>query len=201
MNTLKTERRDLAEKAKRLRREGFVTGNLFGHQIEGSIPLKMDRREAEKVLKSHRKGSKLTLELEGKTYPVLVKEIQYNPIRGQFDEVDFQALVADEMVRSVAEVQIHNHDKVQEGVLTQELEEISYSALPQDLVEKVVIDVASMKVGDSITVGDLEIAKNPKIHLHTDRSAVIVSVNAANAHQVQTEEAAAETAEETPAAE
>ena len=38
MNTLKTERRDLAEKAKKLRREGFITGNIFGHQIEGSIP-------------------------------------------------------------------------------------------------------------------------------------------------------------------
>ena len=25
-------------KAKKLRREGFVTGNLFGREIEGSIP-------------------------------------------------------------------------------------------------------------------------------------------------------------------
>ena len=121
MNTLKTERRDLAEKAKKLRREGFITGNIFGHQIEGSIPVKMTRPEVEKVMKTHGKGSKLTLELEGKTYPVLVKEIQYNPMKGQFDEIDFQALVGDEMVRSVAEVQIHNHDKLHAGLLQQEL--------------------------------------------------------------------------------
>ena len=181
MNTLKAERRDLAEKAKKLRREGFVTGNVFGHQIQGSIPVKMNRPEVEKLLKEHGKGSKLTLELEGKTYPVLIKEVQFNTLKGQFDEVDFQALVSDEMIRSVAEIQIYNHDKVREGVLQQELTEVSYSALPADLVEKVVIDAENLKVGDTVTVGDLELAKNPKIHLHTDLHSVIVTVTAVSA--------------------
>ena len=200
MNTLKTERRDLAEKAKKLRREGFVTGNIFGHQIEGSIPVKIARSEAEKVLKAHGKGSRLMLELDGKSYSVLVKEIQYNPMKGQYDEVDFQALVGDEMVRSVAEVQLHNHDKVQEGVLQLELKEISYSALPTDLIEKVVIDVGEMKIGDTVTVGDLEISKDPKIHLHTDPAAVVVTVMPANAHHVQETETT-EPAGETESAE
>ena len=185
MNTLKTERRDLAEKAKRLRREGFVTGSIFGHQIEGSIPVKIARSEAEKVLRAHGKGSRLMLELDGKSYPVLIKEIQYNALKGQYDEVDFQALVGDEMVRSVAEVQLHNHDKLQEGVLQLELKEISYSALPDDLIEKIVIDVAEMKVGDTVTVADLEISRNPKIHLHTDPAAVVMTVTPVNAQHVQ----------------
>ena len=43
MTTLKAEKRSMDVKAKKLRREGFVTGNLFGKEIEGSIPLKMDR--------------------------------------------------------------------------------------------------------------------------------------------------------------
>ena len=191
MNTLKAERRDLAEKAKKLRREGFVTGNVFGHQIQGSIPVKMNRPEVEKLLKEHGKGSKLTLELEGKIYPVLIKEVQFNTLKGQFDEVDFQALVSDEMIRSVAEIQIYNHDKVREGVLQQELTEVSYSALPADLVEKVVIDAENLKVGDTVTVGDLELAKNPKIHLHTDLHSVIVTVTAVSAAAEESEDAEA----------
>ena len=191
MNTLKAERRDLAEKAKKLRREGFVTGNVFGHQIQGSIPVKMNRPEVEKLLKEHGKGSKLTLELERKTYPVLIKEVQFNTLKGQFDEVDFQALVSDEMIRSVAEIQIYNHDKVREGVLQQELTEVSYSALPADLVEKVVIDAKNLKVGDTVTVGDLELAKNPKIHLHTDLHSVIVTVTAVSAAAEESEDAEA----------
>ncbi len=199
MTTLKAERRDLAEKAKKLRREGFVTGNVFGHKIEGSIPVKFAMSDVEKLLKVHREGSKLTLELDGKAYPVLIKEIQYNPLKGQYDEVDLQALVGDEMVRSVAEIQIHNHDKLREGVLQQELEEIHYSALPADLIEKVVIDAATLKIGDTVTVGDLDIAKNPKIHLHTDLHSVIVTVTAA-AYREDTEETEEETTEAAPEA-
>ncbi len=200
MNTLKTERRDLAEKARKLRREGFVTGNIFGHKIEGSIPVKMTRPDIEKLMKSHGKGSKLSLELEGKTYTVLVKEVQYNPVRGQFDEIDFQALVGDEMVKSVAEVQIHNLDKLRAGVLQQELTEISYSALPADLLEKVIIDAEPLNIGDTVTVGDLDISKNPKIHLHTDTHAVVVTVTAVNNHAVPEAEPEKAAGEE-PAAE
>ena len=45
MNTLKAEKRSMDVKAKKLRREGFVTGNLFGREIEGSIPLKFTKRK------------------------------------------------------------------------------------------------------------------------------------------------------------
>ena len=48
MNTLKAEKRDMSIKAKKLRREGFVTGNLFGRELEDSIPLKFDKAEIEK---------------------------------------------------------------------------------------------------------------------------------------------------------
>ena len=40
MNTLKAEKRTMDTKAKRLRREGYVTGNVFGREMEGSLPVK-----------------------------------------------------------------------------------------------------------------------------------------------------------------
>ena len=45
MNTLKAEKRSMDVKAKKLRREGFVTGNLFGREIEGSFPLSLLRKK------------------------------------------------------------------------------------------------------------------------------------------------------------
>ena len=39
MNTLKAEKRSMAIKAKRLRREGFVTGNVFGREMKESLPI------------------------------------------------------------------------------------------------------------------------------------------------------------------
>ena len=120
------------------------------------------------------------LDVDGQSYDVLIKEIQFNPLEGQVDEIDFQALVSNEKVHSVAEIVLLNHEKVEAGVLQEDLEEISYKALPADLVDKVQVDVGEMKIGDVIKVKDLEIAKNPNIDLKTDPEAVVVSCTAVN---------------------
>ena len=198
MNTLKAEMRDLSVKAKKLRREGFVTGNIFGKEIEGSIPVKMEKLETQKFLKSNLKGSRINLNVDGKDYDVLIKEISYDAMKGQINEIDFQALVQNEMVNSVAEILLLNHDKVQEGVLEQHLEEISYRALPASLVEKIEIDVGGMHVGDAIHVKDLAIAADKNVHLLTDPEEIVVSVAAVHnvdLGETETGEEAGEVAE------
>ena len=55
MNTLKAEKRSLDVKAKRLRREGYVVGNVFGREMKESIPVKMVKRDIEKLLKTDHK--------------------------------------------------------------------------------------------------------------------------------------------------
>lgn len=199
MTTLKAESRDLSVKAKKLRREGYVTGNIFGKEIEGSIPVKMEKLETQKFLKSNTKGSRIDLCVDGKHYDVLIKDIAYNALKGQIDEIDFQALVSGEPVHSVAEVVLLNHDKVQ-GVLQQHLEEIAYKALPSALVEKVEIDLSGMKIGDSIKVKDLAIAADKDVTLTTDPEEIVVSL-AAPHNEALPEDEAAEGTEETDAAE
>ena len=165
-------------KAKKLRREGYVTGNLFGREIEGSLPIQMTKKAVDQLLKTDNKGSQVMLEVDGKTYDALIKEVDYNAMANRVDEMDFQALVSNEKVHSVAEIVLINHEKVEAGVLQEDLEEISYKALPADLVDKVQVDVGEMKLGDVIKVKDLEIAKNPNIDLKTDPEAVVVSCTA-----------------------
>ena len=189
MTTLKVQRRNMETKAKKLRREGYVTGNLFGKEIEGSIPLQIEKQEAERIERECMKGSQLYLELDGKTYDVLIKEMDYRPMDHQILEMDFQALVKGEKVHSVAEVILLNKEKVTEGVLEQLLEEIAYKATPEDLVEKVEIDCAALRLGDTLKVADLDIAKNDKIDLQTDLDAPIVSILASNNEVPEDEEA------------
>ncbi|HJD36518.1 MULTISPECIES: 50S ribosomal protein L25 [unclassified Blautia] len=177
MNTLKAEKRDMSIKAKRLRREGYVTGNVFGKEIKGSIPIKLEKSAVDRLLKIHRRGSQVMLDVDGESMDVLLKEINFNPLKGQVDEIDFQALVKGEKVQSVAEVILENHDKVASGVLQLLLEEVPYRALPGDLIEKVMVDVGNLKVGDSIKVGDLDMAKNEKVDLLIDPETIIVTVS------------------------
>lgn len=186
MNTLKAETRDMSVKAKRLRREGYVTGNVFGREIEGSIPLKICARDVERLLKTCNKGSRLMLEADGKNYNVLIKEIDYDSMKNQVTEIDFQALVSGEKVHSVAEVVLLNHEKIIEGILQQRLAEIAFQALPDALVDKVEIDVGDMKIGDAVLVKDLPIASAEGIELTTDPEAIVVTVT--RAHNVAVEE-------------
>ena len=176
MNTLKAEKRNMQTKAKKLRREGYVTGNVFGREIEGSIPVQMTQKEAEKFLKANGKGSQIMLDIDGESHNVLIKEVDYNPLKGRVDEMDFQALVNDEVVHSVAEIVLVNHDKLESGVLQQQLEEVSYKALPSALVDKVEIDVAELRIGDTIKVKDLSLAQDKDVHLVTDPETTVVTV-------------------------
>lgn len=189
MNTLSAEKRDMQIKAKKLRREGFVTGNVFGKNMEGSMPLKIEKKEAERILRTCNKGSQLILTVEGQKMPVLLKEIDYNAMKHEIVEMDFQALVKGEKVHSVAEVILLNKEKVTEGVLEQLLEEIAYKATPEELVEKVEIDCATLRLGDTLKVADLDIAKNDKVDLQTDLDAPIVSILASNNEVPEDEEA------------
>ena len=50
MNTLKAEKRSLDVKAKRLRREGYVVGNVFGREMKESIPVKMLHKRKRKQI-------------------------------------------------------------------------------------------------------------------------------------------------------
>ena len=109
-------------------------------------------------------------------YDVLVKEVDYDPIKRQTLEIDFQVLTEGEKVHSVAEIVLVNHDKVQ-GVVEQHMEEIPYKAAKSALVEKVSVDIGELKPGDSIKVGDLDIAKDKDVSISPDvLEKVIVSV-------------------------
>ena len=124
MNTLKAEKRSLDVKAKRLRREGYVVGNVFGREMKESIPVKMVKRDVEKLLKTDHKGSQIMLDVDGAAYDVLIKNVDYNPVAGQIDSIEFQALVSNEKVHSVAEIVLVNHEKIAEGVLQEDLNQI-----------------------------------------------------------------------------
>ena len=176
MNTLKAEKRNMQTKAKKLRREGFVTGNVFGREMKESMPIQILKTDAERLIKGHGKGSQIMLEVDGKTMDVLIKEIDLSPLKTDIYEIDFQALVSGEKVHSVAEVILLNHEKVNTGLVQQMLYEISYKAVPAALVEKVEIDVGDMKLGDSLQVKDLDIAKKKDIDLITNPETMVVAV-------------------------
>ena len=157
MMTLKAEKRDPQVKAKKLRREGFVTGVLYGKEMKENVALKFEEKEALRFMKDAKEGAQATLAIEGETVNAMVKNIDYDPMSKKVLALDFQALVAGEVVSATVPVHFLNEEIVQ-GVFEPELSEIHYKADPAHLLDPVEIDLAKLPAGTkNMYVKDLKL--------------------------------------------
>lgn len=189
MITLKAEKRNPNVKAKKLRREGYVTGILSGKEMKEPVALQFDGAEAAKFIKANKEGTQVYLDIEGEKVDALVKNIDYNPIEKQLMALDFQALVAGEKVSTTVAVKLEHTDMVQ-GIVEQEMEEIHYKADPSNLLDTIVIDFNGYPADvRDIHVKDLPIPEGKHVHFITPEDAVVVHIGEYEAAPEEDEDA------------
>ena len=154
MTTLKTTKRNPEVKAKKLRRDGFATGVLYGREMDENIPLQFSAVDASRFIKSHKEGSQVILDFGDTKTGAIVKNIDYDAMKRQVMALDFQALVAGEAISTTVPVKLENEGAVQ-GFVDQELTEIHYKADPAHLLEPIEIDLTKFHTGDALYVKDL----------------------------------------------
>ena len=154
MTTLKTTKRNPEVKAKKLRRDGFATGVLYGREMDENIPLQFSAVDASRFIKSHKEGSQVILDFGDTKTSAIVKNIDYDAMKRQVMALDFQALVAGEAISTTVPVKLENEGAVQ-GFVDQELTEIHYKADPAHLLEPIEIDLTKLHTGDVLYVKDL----------------------------------------------
>ena len=189
MITLKAEKRNPNVKAKKLRREGYVTGILSGKEMKEPVALQFDAAEAAKFIKTNKEGTQIYLDIEGEKVDALVKNIDYNPIEKQLMALDFQALVAGEKVSTTVAVKLEHTELVQ-GIVEQEMEEIHYKADPANLLDTIVIDFNGYPADvRDIHVKDLPIPEGKQVHFITPEDAVVVHIGEYEAAPEEDEDA------------
>lgn len=160
-----------------LRREGKLPGVIYGHHLD-PIAITMDQRDASRTLATLTSSSLVNIELEGQMHATLVREKQKNYVRGTLLHVDFLAVSLTEKIRASVAIDIHGVSpavKDYNAVVINGLESIEVESLPQDLPERVVVDISNLKnIGDGIYVRDLKLASN--VIVHTDKDEMIVVV-------------------------
>lgn len=163
--------------SRRLRRQGQVPGVVY--QPGGpSIAFALSDRELRRTLLGGG-GRTSVIDLRigaAPPRPVIFKEWQVNPVRGDIVHVDFQEVDLTEMFEAhVAIVLEGTPAGVREGgVLDHSLREVTVRALPDALPDQILHDVSEMDVGDAITVGDLVSPEGSEIV--TDPEQVVASV-------------------------
>jgi large subunit ribosomal protein L25 len=176
-----THRTVKGKQVKQLRRQGQLPGVLYGHNIAPTA-ISMDARDATRILSSMTASSLVTIVLDGKENAALVREKQRNFIRGNLLHVDFQVVSLTERIRAKVGIQITGLApavKDFNGVLVNGLGEIEVESLPQDLPERVTIDISSlMRIGDGIYVRDVPAIEKVDILSNLDEMLVIITGSA-----------------------
>lgn len=80
------------EKIAKLRQAGRLPGNVYGKGIEGSIMLEFDRNQVTKDFQKVTKDTKLILEVAGKRYNVVVKELQRHTLTRRLQHLDLMSV-------------------------------------------------------------------------------------------------------------
>ena len=157
MMTLAAEKRDPEVKAKKLRREGYTTGILYGREMKENVALKYAEKDALSFIKKAKEGAQTMLDIAGEKVDALVKNIDYDPLSKKILALDFQALVAGEVVAATVPVTFINEEVVQ-GVFEPEITEIHYKADPAHLLDPIEIDLAKLPAGTkNMYVKDLKL--------------------------------------------
>lgn len=176
MEIINVQKRDFTVKAKKLRRLGLVPGNIFGKSLPETIAVQIEEAVARKLIREKREGSKITLKLDGKSYPVQIKEISLNALTNVILNLSFQALKADEKVNSVAHILVTGDEKIP-GILEKMTLEIPYSAFPADMIDTVVLDIEGITAGTIIKVKDIPELMDEKIELQIDTEEFVLRVS------------------------
>ncbi|MGN8817880.1 50S ribosomal protein L25 [Oribacterium sp. HCP28S3_H8] len=193
METLQAQKRDLSVKAKKLRREGLMTGSISGRDLKESISLVLSQKDVARLMQDHHVGSQVNVKVDGEDHRTMIKSLNFNGLAHQYIDITFQELVKGEKIKTSAPIVLEHEDQAQ-GFLTRGIEEVKFETYPRDLVDEIKVDVSKYPVESSITVGDLDIAKNPEFTILTPLTDIVLHV-AAHRHVKAEETEAAETAD------
>lgn len=156
-----------------LRREGWIPAVLYGRGNEESIQL--EQKALRRALRVVGTTQLADLSVSGKVRPVLVREIQQHPTRGDIIHVDFLEVDMAHTIRSVAELittGTAGPESQGYGVATLSIREIEIEALPDSLISELEVDMSKISTPDTlIHVRDLVAPKG--VVILTDPDTVV----------------------------
>jgi large subunit ribosomal protein L25 len=208
-NALPVQIRDRAGKgvARKLRAGGRIPGVVYGRTTP-PVPISLDPVALRRILVRSEAGLNTLLELDvaggGPLHgrPVLVRELQRDPVRGAYLHADL--LAVDLLQKIQVSVPIHvvgkAHGVELGGILDHSLRELELLCLPTAIPKEIPVDVTGLEIGQSLHVRDLVLPEGVELRSDPDLSVVSVVVPAVEVTPTPAEAAPAE-AEAAPVAE
>lgn len=167
-----------------LQEKGMIPAVVYGSEV-GSIPVEMDPRQIDKILASPAGRSKLIKfsVLDKGDYTVMLKDVQYDPVRREVIHADFQQVNLNQRINTAIPIILVG--EVKEGLLQQVMRELEISCLPAEIPGSITFNVNGMIPGSAVKVSDLIIPQG--IRVLDDSSEVVATVLARTEETVDVE--------------
>lgn len=188
MIELKAEKRKtLGKKVRALRRGGILPAILFGGK-EGSTPLELNASEFNRIYAEAGESTLLDLALAGKKEKILIAEVQRDPL-GKILHADLRKVEAGEKITATVPIEITGESapvKAGEGVLLMLLAEVEVECYPQDLPQKIVVDISGLnEVGKGIEMMSLPVDPGKVKILGHEPDELVVKIDFPQAEEVE----------------
>lgn len=146
--------------SRRLRKQGFVPGVLYGKSTARAFAV------GERELRAALTGPSglhavLDVVLEGQTtaHPSILKDYQRDPIRGHVQHIDLQEVRLDVAIHASVNVHLHGAEDApgvrEGGVMNQPTTTLNVEALPMEVPESIEADVSGLGMGDALRLEDM----------------------------------------------
>ena len=172
--------------SRRLRRAGRIPAIVYGGHAE---PASIELDHEKTWLASQNEwfySSILTMDVDGKSEQVLLRDMQRHPYRQQIMHLDFQRVSENEAIRTAVPLHFLNQDKSPAGkaadvVITHELNEVVVSCLPKDLPEYIEVDLSNFALGGIVHLSELKLPAGveiPELKLGKEHDVAVVVAKA-----------------------
>lgn len=154
------------EKSKKVRKSGFVPGVVYGGTLKTSTPVKFDAVAVKRLVSQHGHSAKIFVEFNNDKKLGFIKEIQRDVLNGSIEHIDMQLVSQDEIVRVKIPIAFEGVHKIEMKKLILQInkDEIEASGKAEILPESVVVDVSGKEAGDNITIKDIPLDHQIKVH-------------------------------------
>ena len=167
---------------RRLRRTGMIPGSVMKMKKGGTELIKLPAHEF--MLAMRGRASKqllVTLDMDGREVPALMREMQNDVLAGTPIHVDFSEVSLTEKVRVKVPLYLTGEPvgvKIGGGILQQALRSIEVDCLPENIAEKLVIDVSQLGLDQTLFVRDLQLGEDQTIVTRGELAVAVVKAPA-----------------------
>lgn len=178
--------------AKKLKKLGKIPAIVYGKQTK-SMPIEIKVKDITKTVKTLEEGALLiTLKLKDKDNQeektVVIKEVQRDPITDEIIHADFHQISENE--KTIFRVPVFAKGVAEGvkmgGILEHSLRELSLRCSPKELPSKIEVDISSLKIGQSLTIGDIQLAEG--VEVMDDKNRVLFAVVAHKSEELKSAE-------------